>query len=316
MMGEDIVVADDNGRLSDNQVMAIVIVPKIASSLSMVGSAYIIWQVLRQRKLSRMYHRLVLCMSFGDLISSFGIFLGLWPAPTENLNDGDLIGNMGNIATCDAQGFIVSFGSACTCCYNTVLTVYFLLFVKYSWNETRLRKIEPIFHAFAILLPLIDSIFNLVMGWYNTGLPCCYLATYPWRCTTDSNIECARGENAANGIFAIATGAAINVVVIVTCLVMLSTHVRRIEARASQYSGSRNLARRRSSVNSNELKRSKMVLIVACWYIGSYVMFLAAFVVCLIVYSMFIVSEHKTIHPDQINFYVTTFVGCRFIRKR
>mmetsp|Transcript_20798 Transcript_20798/g.31759 ORF Transcript_20798/g.31759 Transcript_20798/m.31759 type:complete len:440 (-) Transcript_20798:1399-2718(-) len=281
---DEVVLSDDDGRLSENQVMAIVIVPKIASALSMAGSFYIIWQVLgsaehRTRKLSRMYHRLVLCMSFSDLISSFGIFLGLWPAPAENLNDGDLFGNMGNTATCDAQGFAVNFGSACTWCYNTVLTVYFILFVKYSWNENRLRKIEPLFHAFAVLLPFGDSIFNLVMGWYNTGLPCCYLVAYPWRCTTDSNKECIRGENAASGLFAVAIGAAFNVVVIITCLVHLIMHVKRVEERASMYGPSRNLSQTRRTRNHRQLRKSKKVLTVACWYIGAYVMIFAAFVV-------------------------------------
>ena len=117
-----------------------------------------------------------------NFFGSFGIFLGTWPAPADNLNEDihgiDLIGNVGNTATRDAQGFIVTLGASATNCFNAILTVYFLMIVKYGWTETRLRKIEPIFHVYGAVLPIGTSAVFLVMGWYNTAILTCFVMAY------------------------------------------------------------------------------------------------------------------------------------------
>ena len=61
----------------------IAIIPKIASLFSIIGSAYIVCVVIRGRKFNSAYNRIMLGMSIGDIIASFGHFLSTWPIPSH-----------------------------------------------------------------------------------------------------------------------------------------------------------------------------------------------------------------------------------------
>eukprot|EP00816_Leptocylindrus_hargravesii_P003429 CAMPEP_0196809544 /NCGR_PEP_ID=MMETSP1362-20130617/9465_1 /TAXON_ID=163516 /ORGANISM="Leptocylindrus danicus, Strain CCMP1856" /LENGTH=418 /DNA_ID=CAMNT_0042184267 /DNA_START=208 /DNA_END=1464 /DNA_ORIENTATION=- len=260
--------------------------------MSMAGSCYIIWKVVgdkekRETKWTRMYHRLLFSMSVCDVLSSFGLFLGSWPSPADNLNESiydiDLIGNVGNTSTCNAQGFIVTLGASGTNCYNAILAVYFLLIVKYGWPETRLQKIEKIFHLYGTVVPFSISLGFLLLGWYSTAVPTCFVMAYPWGCfLDDTEHECIRQPQLWNGVMSYGTLTliavmAINLVVISSCMIRTMLHVRRIEKKALRFAADRGIRQR------NQLRKSKMVLKVACWYIFSYIMILVSFAVLALV---------------------------------
>lgn len=278
-------------RYTTTQLIAIEVATKTATVLSMSGSIYIIWKIVgdkskRNEKLGRMYHRILLYISLSDLVGSFGLFLGSFPAPAENLNESiydiDLIGNSGNTATCDLQGFMVSFGASATNCYTAMLTLYFLLFVKYSWMERSLRKVEPLFHIYSAVIPCAFSLAFLIMGWFNTAVPSCFIVTYPWGCfLDDSEHECIRqpttiGSSRVNfGTLILMLVAIGNVTAIMLSLVNTMLYVRKIEKKAAVYSARLG----RNNRQRKKLEKSKMVLKIACWYIVSYFLFLVSFVV-------------------------------------
>ena len=89
--------------------MTLAIIPKFSSFASIVGSVCIIREILvvDRSKLNRVYDRLLLVMSFYDVIESCFNFQSSWPIPkgTEGVAFAS-----GNTQWCEAQGFILQFG--------------------------------------------------------------------------------------------------------------------------------------------------------------------------------------------------------------
>ena len=80
----------------------VVILPKITGGISVAGSAYLAKLMISEKK-KKPYHRLLLNMSIADILSSTLVHVvGSWMMP-----QGTSPLSRGNLATCDAQGFIV-----------------------------------------------------------------------------------------------------------------------------------------------------------------------------------------------------------------
>lgn len=151
---------------SNRQQAIIAIVPKFSASLSIMGSSCIIAECLwrDQRKLGRVYHRLLLTMSIYDVIESAWNFCSTWPIPrgTEGVAFA-----AGNVTTCTIQGFILEFGLAIPI-LNMCLSIYYLLVIKYSWSENKIRKrAEPWFHGVSLSVALSFAIAGIPMKLYS-----------------------------------------------------------------------------------------------------------------------------------------------------
>jgi hypothetical protein len=93
---------------------------RVTGTLSIIGSMYIVWDVLRERsRTARMtvYHELMLAMSAFDIISSFAWSIGTLAVPSENAYGEPYmsrkLGGYGNDGTCTAQGFFIQLGYTC-----------------------------------------------------------------------------------------------------------------------------------------------------------------------------------------------------------
>ena len=66
-----------------SQKQALAIIPKLTGPLSILGSCSILYDILsdKKRKLKRPYFRIMLVLSFVDIITSFSTFLSTWPIP-------------------------------------------------------------------------------------------------------------------------------------------------------------------------------------------------------------------------------------------
>merc|ERR1712232_460694 len=120
------------------------IITKVTSSLSIMGSIYIIQDVLRDPKKWKesIYHHIMLGLSTCDIISSIAFhFLHTWPQPK-----GYAPGAYGTMATCDAVGFIGNTALIGAALYNCSLGTYFLVKVKYSWTRSRAEARKKWFH--------------------------------------------------------------------------------------------------------------------------------------------------------------------------
>ena len=165
------------------------IVPKITAFASMIGSSWIIHHVMKSRDRRRLvYHRLVMCMSIADVLSSLAIFLSTWPMPK-----GSAYWAAGNTQTCIAHGFLSQGAAIATPSYNTMLSVYYYLVVSNAWSERRIAAMEPYFHAWPIFIGLGSSIAGVPLTLFNPSGFLCWIQASPGGCDQNDDVECDRG---------------------------------------------------------------------------------------------------------------------------
>lgn len=105
---------------SKSQQIALAIMPKIASVLSMSGSSWIIIEVWSDKnKLMNVYHRLLMVMAIYEIMEGVGNFASTWPIPAGTPN---IFGASGTTGTCAAQGFFLQLTLA-TPIYNSCLSI-------------------------------------------------------------------------------------------------------------------------------------------------------------------------------------------------
>ena len=110
-----------------------------SGSLSVAGSSTILY-LLFLRKDRTTYHRLLLGMSFLDVLSSFWAALSTLPVPAYT----GVIGGHGTMGTCTAQGYFVQL-SVGVPLYTAMLSVFFMLKVRYNVSDQIMaRRLEPI----------------------------------------------------------------------------------------------------------------------------------------------------------------------------
>lgn len=87
----------------------VICVMKMSSIASIVGSSFIVYQILKKNRsehLGKFYNRIMLCLSSFDIVGSFALFIASWTIPADALDD-FYYGNIGTFTTCDIQGFLV-----------------------------------------------------------------------------------------------------------------------------------------------------------------------------------------------------------------
>lgn len=117
-----------------------IITLKISSGLSIMGSGYILQDVLRnpKKRNESTYHRIMLVLSCSDIIFSFfGPFLGTWVMA----KGADLFA-FGSETTCIVTGSLASMGILSVPLYNCSLAIFYLLKLKLSWTNRKIKAIE------------------------------------------------------------------------------------------------------------------------------------------------------------------------------
>lgn len=144
------------------------IAPKIPAILSILGSSYIIYNIMKQKHYNKqgssvkMYHQLLLGLSIVDIISSHIYFLGTIITPKGSDGPFGLVfWAFGTTSTCSYGGFFNQFAVASPI-YNTMLSLYFILKLRYKWTTISLNGIGPMFHAIPICFALGTSFFALL----------------------------------------------------------------------------------------------------------------------------------------------------------
>lgn len=134
---------------NETQQIALALVPKFTSILSILGSSWVIVEVLTEReKRHSVYHRLLCAMSIYDVLESVWNFCSTWPIPAGPLG---IWGASGNTQTCTAQGFFLQLGLAIPM-YNASLSIYYLLVIRYNVPDDKLwKRVEPTMHAASFL---------------------------------------------------------------------------------------------------------------------------------------------------------------------
>ncbi|CAJ1954854.1 unnamed protein product [Cylindrotheca closterium] len=188
--------------LSRQQRVWLAILPKISSVFSLFGSLWIIIEVTTEgRKIQNPYHRLLLAMSIYDTLESFWNFGSTWPIVEGSP---DIIWAMGNVSTCEAQGFFLTLSVAVPI-YNAMLSIYYILVINYRYTNTQLRRrVEPIMHLIAFFWSFGTASYSAATGLFNNANLWCWIAPLPLDCKdtiTYGTVEegndnpCIRGDN-------------------------------------------------------------------------------------------------------------------------
>lgn len=280
---------DPDSLYTSTQRQTLQIMSVVTGSLSVVGSCWIIYQILttppqspgRRRSSAAttnqkrappslaalkqsVYLRLLMGLSALDLLSSIGSAgFSNWAIAPEV----DYVYNpTGSWNATDVGGFFTNFMVGTTV-YSGYLAIYFVLLVRYEVREEWMAKFaEPVVHAHAILFPLVTGLVALVKHWFgpiNLAPGTIWLDAYPFGCwLPDSEIECTRKANE----FVMLLCGAINItgalLIMTVSMCMLIGKVRQTELQMKQYAG--------TQAQDEPLVLTRRTTIQAMLYIGVY----------------------------------------------
>ena len=177
-----------------SQQIAIALTQSFSGCVSLIASAIIIYRISgSDLKLKSPFTRLLLCICIGDIVLSATFVVSTMPSPPT---DG-IWGSVGNVITCDIQGFLSTFTVVSVSLYNAALCSYYLCVVKYNMSDRRFsEKVEPYLHMVVWVWSLSVSLYMLVRESYNPSDTVCWANPYPSDCTSNPEVECIRGEDA------------------------------------------------------------------------------------------------------------------------
>lgn len=234
-----------------------VILTKVVSALSLIGSVYIIKSLLwpppeRRKKLKTTFNRLLLALSFSDVMSSIAFFVGTWAIPRYPFGFGGIdIGvwdsyfpwAAGNDGTCIAQGFFIQFGVMASVFFTGCIAMQYIFTVRCNWTEKRLRMAEKVFFSVSVSIPLITAIASAALGLLNpVSMGFCWIEAWPWYCIGRTGgfigewcSENMRSENSIIYRWAFSSVFILLVLVLViVSMVLLFISVRNQETRAAK----------------------------------------------------------------------------------
>jgi hypothetical protein len=156
--------------LDQSQIITISIVQRIMGTISIIGSVFVIQDVLRnEQKRNHTYHRLMVGLSIADVMYSFFAYV----LSTTPMPKGSHIFAVGSVATCDIVGFINMMCAFTTILYNCSLSTYYLVQLKYNWNNSRIKALEKRLHIIPWSVGLVIAIVGLAIKLYGPfGFSC------------------------------------------------------------------------------------------------------------------------------------------------
>jgi hypothetical protein len=150
--------------LSPGQEVALCLLPILPTLLSLAGSSAVVHHIVRSR-FNSSYKRLLFGMSVVDIVFSI-----TWAASAFLLDRDNTVRNtwvFGTRATCTTVGFL-SQVSVANFLYNGMLSLFFLLQVRFNWTPKRIAKcVEPAMHCVSIGYPLCTAVVALVLDTYR-----------------------------------------------------------------------------------------------------------------------------------------------------
>ena len=210
--------------MAPNWDLAFAVVPRVAAFFSLLGSSFIVYEVLSSStKKRKVYHRIMCGMSCFDIIGSICYFLGRWPMPPDALEVWGQAGGIGTDGTCTTQAF---FGQAVvgTVTYNAVLAGQYFMIVNLKMSETTIaKKYEKIMHSIPFLMWLVTAIIGLSFNALNPAFFNCWISPVPINCAAAGEIPegrppCQRGYYAPILQWAIFYGPIWALIIIVTSI--------------------------------------------------------------------------------------------------
>ena len=168
-----------------------------SGGLSLFGSSSIIlWIWLRalRPKKSTIFHRILLGLSFSDIMTTLSLMMTPFMLPVES---GYPVA-LGNFTTCNVAGFLLQYYLSVSL-YNCALSFYYVLMIVHGWSEDRIQRLmEPWVHIVCLSVPIIYGTLCILTDTINpTDLAgTCEFGSYPAGCLEEEHgIPCERGKN-------------------------------------------------------------------------------------------------------------------------
>ena len=140
--------------LTTQQQLALDIIPRVTGAMSMLGSSFIIYEVLKNPKKRGMaFHLQMIALSIVDFLYSTAWFVYNWPAPDSG--------------SCAAIGFLFLLTGTPEAMLSAGVCVYYLFFVYFSWSEEKILRYQRVMIVFPIIWGLITAILTLAQGMIN-----------------------------------------------------------------------------------------------------------------------------------------------------
>jgi hypothetical protein len=225
---------------------ASLILPKVTSVLSLIGSSIILRDVMKMRGTHKYSprHRLLAGMSVCDLMASAAMFLTSWPIPKDYLWPTQW--NVGNQATCTAQGFFSQMALG-TNAYNCCLAIYYLLTIRQGWSDERIgKRAEPIMHIVSFGFALGTAASGLGLSLFNPNGLQCSIAPSPIGCIQSYEARqlelptnpypCQRGDNFHLYNTAFVYGPVwLSFFIMITSLLLIYCRIRNLNSATARY---------------------------------------------------------------------------------
>lgn len=215
--------------LSRSQQVAYAVVPKFSGAISVTFSTLILFSVLRsQGKRRGCYHRLLAAASMVDILHSSSLSLSTWPVP----RDSGVLWAVGTTHTCTAQGMFLQFGLT-SVLYHAALSLYYVCIIRFNWKDAQIKRIEPFLSGVPFTIGAGTALAGLPLKLYNNSNLWCWIAPLPSTCR---RADCVRGANADFYRYAFFYGPLwLMMILVMTNLVVIFTHVRKIEQAANSH---------------------------------------------------------------------------------
>jgi len=155
---------------SKEQTLAWIVISTISSSFSILGALVVISQILRNESNKKsMQQRIGLAMSILDIFCSFSmVFQVLLMSNTsdttakDNYQRSPDFNYLGNDNTCMVSFFFLVLWN-CPMLYNAMLSINYVLMVRYGWSNTSMLRIEPIFHFIPLVFGAGVAVYTTIM---------------------------------------------------------------------------------------------------------------------------------------------------------
>lgn len=170
---------NDDNPWSDLPLNIPLTIAHCTGALSAIGSSWIMIEILSDRsKRSKCYYRILLGLSFFDLLSSFWFFMANWAMPSHSHpRSFDKYQGFGTKTTCDISGFFIYLGALTIPPYNAALSLYFYLAICRRWREERIKKeFEKYVHISIGPVALLIAFFPLFFDQYQTYYFYCFVS--------------------------------------------------------------------------------------------------------------------------------------------
>ena len=197
-----------------SHIEALVWAQRFSGILSLTGGLLLILYVLSKPKKTKWspYNQIILSVSLFDVMSSIAYIMGTSLAPATL----GLPGSIGNEATCGFQAWLYQLGLTAVY-YSVILSMYFLLVVKYDWNERKFVQVSRYVHLCAVGMGLIMAF--AVIPFAAPDWRWCYIGTPP------------QADSWLPGIFFFIIPIALSILAMTVITVIFVLHVQTVYSR-------------------------------------------------------------------------------------